>query len=71
MHLLLLTRVALGFGRFLLLAVFAMISAVAGADEVPGGVLLEQNGGWCWFQNPRAIVLKNGNVVFTTISGDS
>ena len=40
-------------------------------NEVPGAVMVKPNGGWCWFQDPRAIVTKDGNVVFTTISGES
>lgn len=32
---------------------------------------LKPNGGWCWYQGPRAIVTRDGEVVFTTISGDS
>jgi len=39
--------------------------------EVPGATLIKPNGGWCWYQGPRAIVTKDGKVVFTTISGDS
>ena len=32
---------------------------------------IKKNGGWCWFQGPRAIVTREGRVVFTTISGDT
>lgn len=39
--------------------------------EVPGAMLLKPNGGWCWYQGPRAIVTQNNHVIFTTISGDS
>lgn len=40
-------------------------------EAVPGAVRVKQNGGWCWYQDPRAIVTKDGNVVFNTISGDT
>ncbi|MEO7100817.1 MAG: glycoside hydrolase family 88 protein [Luteolibacter sp.] len=40
-------------------------------NDVPGAVMVKPNGGWCWFQDPRVIVTKDGNVVFTTISGES
>ncbi|MEO5714828.1 MAG: DUF4861 family protein, partial [Luteolibacter sp.] len=40
-------------------------------ESAPGPVMLKQNGGWCWYQDPRAIVKKDGNVVFSTISGDT
>jgi len=33
-------------------------------------VVLKENGGWCWFQGPRAIVTKSGKLVFTSIAGD-
>jgi len=39
--------------------------------EVPGAYLLKKNGGWCWYQSPRAIATKQGQIVFSTISGDS
>lgn len=39
-------------------------------DGVPGAFRIKPNGGWCWYQGPRAIVTKDGQVVFTTISGD-
>ncbi|MCP5535757.1 MAG: glycoside hydrolase family 88 protein [Akkermansiaceae bacterium] len=45
--------------------------APAPVDEVPGATLIKPNGGWCWYQAPRAIVTKDGKVVFTSISGDS
>jgi len=32
---------------------------------------IKPNGGWCWYQGPRAIVTKTGKVVFTTIAGDT
>lgn len=38
--------------------------------EFPGAHLLKPNGGWCWCQGRRAIVTRDGKVVFTTISGD-
>ncbi len=40
-------------------------------DGVPGAMQLKPNGGWCWYQGPRAIVTKDGKVVFTTASGDA
>ncbi|MEO8617133.1 MAG: glycoside hydrolase family 88 protein [Luteolibacter sp.] len=39
--------------------------------EVPGAVMIKPNGGWCWFQDPRVILTKSGDVVFTSISGDT
>ena len=45
--------------------------ALAPVDGVPGAFRLASNGGWCWFQDPRAIVLKDGRVVLNTISGDT
>ena len=47
------------------------IMAPKSVAEVPGATLLKPNGGWCWYQGPRAIVTRDGNVVFTTISGDT
>lgn len=38
--------------------------------EVPAAVTLKRNGGWCWFQDPRAIVLRDGTLVFTSLAGD-
>lgn len=46
-------------------------SAAEPLDGVPGAVRLAPNGGWCWYQDPRAIVLKDGRVWFNTISGDT
>jgi hypothetical protein len=40
-------------------------------EGVPGAVLLKPNGGWCWYQGPRALVTRDGRVVFTTVSGDT
>lgn len=40
-------------------------------EEVPGSTEIAANGGWCWYQGPRAIVTKDGQIVFTTISGDT
>ena len=40
-------------------------------NDVPGAVMVKPNGGWCWYQDPRVIVTRDGNVVFTTISGES
>lgn len=31
--------------------------------------VLKSNGGWCWYQDPRAIVIRDGTVVFNTIAG--
>lgn len=45
--------------------------APAPVQGVPGATLIKPNGGWCWYQGPRAIVTKQGDVVFTTIAGDS
>ncbi len=46
-------------------------SAPTPLSDVPGAVTLKTNGGWCWYQGPRTIVTKNGQLVFTTIAGDS
>ena len=43
---------------------------LAPVPGVPGAVRLKPNGGWCWYQGPRAVVLRDGRVVFTTVSGD-
>ena len=32
-------------------------------------IVLKQNGSWCWFQSPRAIVIDR-RVVFTSVAGD-
>lgn len=32
-------------------------------------IVLKQNGGWCWFQSQRAIVI-DGKIIFTSIAGD-
>jgi len=45
--------------------------ALAPVDGVPGATLIKPNGGWCWYQGPRAIVTRGGKVVFTTVSGDT
>lgn len=49
------------------------VSAVAAGpvDGVPGAVRLAPNGGWCWYQDPRVIVTREGKVVFNAISGDT
>ncbi|MEM1013763.1 MAG: BNR-4 repeat-containing protein [Planctomycetota bacterium] len=40
------------------------------AAEASGDVqVIHRNGGWCWYQGPRAIVTRDGMIVFTTISG--
>ncbi len=44
--------------------------APAPVPGVPGALRLKPNGGWCWYQAPRAIVTREGAVVFTTVSGD-
>lgn len=46
-------------------------NAAEPVDGVPGAVRLKPNGGWCWYQGPRAILTRGGELVFTTISGDS
>ncbi len=60
-------------------AIFAS-TLLASAEAVvtpptPANVLhamkIKPNGGWCWYQGPRAIVTKGGKVVFTTIAGDT
>ncbi|MCU0792497.1 MAG: BNR repeat-containing protein [Opitutaceae bacterium] len=38
--------------------------------DAAGAVVLKHNGGWCWYQDPRAIVLRDGTLVFNTIAGD-
>jgi unsaturated rhamnogalacturonyl hydrolase len=40
-------------------------------DGLPEAMILKRNGGWCWFQDPRAIVSSDGNVIFSTIAGDA
>jgi hypothetical protein len=40
------------------------------AADAAGAVVLKRNGGWCWFQDPRAIVLRDGTLVFNSLSGD-
>ncbi len=40
-------------------------------EGVSGATQIKLNGGWCWYQGPRAIVTKDGKVVFTTIAGDT
>ena len=41
----------------------------APVPNVPGAFTLKANGGWCWFQGPRVIVTRCGQLVFTSISG--
>jgi rhamnogalacturonyl hydrolase YesR len=43
----------------------------ANSASSPAPTLLKMNGGWCWYQDPRAIVTKDGSVIFTTISGET
>ena len=57
-----------------LIGVLFLQPIAIGADApVPekSGVLLKENGGWCWFQDPRAIVTREGKVVFNSIAGDN
>jgi len=59
-----------------LFLVLATAGCLAAADVqplagIPGAVVLKRNGGWCWYQGPRAIVTRGGELVFTTISGDA
>ncbi len=56
--------------------IYPLIAVCAGVLLTPceganPGKELHKNGGWCWYQGPRAIVLKGGEIVFTTISGDT
>lgn len=46
-------------------------NAAEPVEGVPGAMLLRPNGGWCWYQGPRAIFTESGELVFTTIAGDS
>lgn len=51
-------------------------SSVAGAEpatvsDLPGAVILKRNGGWCWYQGPRAIVTSHEQLVLTSIAGDA
>jgi hypothetical protein len=39
--------------------------------DLQNAVILQHNGGWCWYQGPRAIVTTNNQLVFTTIAGDT
>ncbi|WP_143158463.1 BNR-4 repeat-containing protein [Rubritalea squalenifaciens] len=39
--------------------------------EVEGAHEIKVNGGWCWYQGPRAIVTQDGQILFTTIAGDT
>ena len=39
--------------------------------DVEGAHQIKANGGWCWYQGPRAIVTKDGQILFTTIAGES
>ncbi|NJM54759.1 MAG: hypothetical protein HC841_01455, partial [Verrucomicrobiae bacterium] len=48
-----------------LIPVVAWLSAAAA--EPP--TVLKPNGGWCWFQGERAIVVQD-RLIFTTIAGD-
>ena len=40
----------------------------ASAGEI---ITLKENGGWCWYQGPRAIVTASERLIFTTIAGDA
>jgi BNR repeat-containing family member len=54
----------------LLVASGAPETAVEPAADAPGAVVLKRNGGWCWFQDPRAILLRDGTLVFNSLAGD-
>lgn len=53
--------------KCLFFAVVTRACTLAEADESP--VVLKQNGGWCWFQGERALVVDH-RLVFTSIAGD-
>lgn len=56
--------------KYLALVMVLGSYVLAGAKEpaeLP--LVLKQNGGWCWFQGERAVVV-NHQVVFTSIAGD-
>ena len=62
----------------IVVVLLALCIGAAGASDkvepvegVPDAVVLKRNGGWCWFQTPRAIVTSEGTLLFNTISGDS
>ena len=57
----------LRFGRTV--GLFAGLAApVLGAPPLPEPVVLKTNGGWCWFQDERAIVAA-GKLVFGSLAG--
>ncbi len=55
-------------GLCLLLGIAAVTGAMLDAVAAEP-VLLKANGGWCWFQGERAVVVRE-RLVFTTIAGD-
>jgi len=50
---------------------FISLALASATLATPEPTVIKQNGGWCWYQGPRAIVTSAGDVVFTTISGDT
>jgi len=55
-----------------LCAALPILAVTSTSDTtLPGATLLKANGGWCWYQGPRAIVTRDKKVILTSISGDS
>lgn len=51
------------------LSLCALLAAGAHLLASDDPLVLQRNGGWCWFQGERAIVVKD-RLIFTTIAGD-
>ena len=52
----------------LLVSLAAGLAMAGHGSEAP--LVLKPNGGWCWFQGERAVVV-NDRLIFTTIAGDA
>jgi hypothetical protein len=54
--------------RLFVLACATIAPVARSASPLPAPTLLKANGGWCWFQDERAIV-SGGQLVFGSVSG--
>lgn len=61
--------IALKRAFLLLLCLVAAMSPVLHAASPPGVIVFNDDGGWCWFQDPRALVLNGTLVIGSVASG--
>ena len=45
------------------------VTEVQPLEGVPGAVVLRKNGSWCWYQDDRVIVTRDGTLIYNTIAG--